>query len=148
MGMNITPTGVRWNVATFLEQHEITAYKLIKASGLHQNTVYALARGEYKAINLDTLAAVVRGLESLTGQTVSVSDLLEVVRENPKATRTRKTNPKARVRDLTAEASTDRALSRPKRATGGVIGLEQPVKLTPGPSGSEIVLSERKSRDW
>ena len=145
--MNPSPTGVRWNLGAYLEQHEITAYKLIKASGLHQNTVYALARGDYKAVSLETLAAVVRGLESLTGQPVTIGDVLEVVRDHPKPTKTRKPTAKARVRDLTAEASDDRALSRPRSATGGAIGLERPVSLTKGPSASELVVSERKARD-
>jgi DNA-binding Xre family transcriptional regulator len=73
-------TIVRWRLREYLEANEKTPYSLIKASGLTQTTVYAIAQGKTSEVRFDTLAAIIRGLEKLTGKQVSLLDILEVVR--------------------------------------------------------------------
>ena len=49
----------------------------MKESGLAQGTVYRLVNGDTRNLNADTLDAAIKALRSLTGESVSVSDLLE-----------------------------------------------------------------------
>jgi DNA-binding Xre family transcriptional regulator len=72
---------VTWKLREYLDQHEVSAYALTKAADLAPNTVYALARGDQGRVDLVVLDKVIEALEQLTGQRVSVSDLLE--REEP-----------------------------------------------------------------
>jgi DNA-binding Xre family transcriptional regulator len=72
---------IRLNINSYLEQQNITAYRLIKESGLAPNTVYTLARTPAKRIDLDTLESIVKALTRLTGQPVTPNDLLEVIDE-------------------------------------------------------------------
>lgn len=72
---------LRLNINGYLEQRNITAYRLIKESGLAPNTVYTLARTPAKRIDLDTLESIVKALTRLTGQPVTPNDLLEVIEE-------------------------------------------------------------------
>ena len=72
---------VKLTIRTYLEQHNATAYRLWKASGLPKNTAYALASGKTTRIDLDTLGKVVYGLEQITGQKITPNDLLEVIRD-------------------------------------------------------------------
>jgi DNA-binding Xre family transcriptional regulator len=69
---------LRWRLDDLLKAASITPYRLHKESGLAMNTVYALARGESKQIRLETLEQLLPALEALTGQPVTLSDLLEV----------------------------------------------------------------------
>lgn len=71
---------VRWKVAEYLERHGKTPYALWKASGLNQGTAYQVATGKSEALRLETLEAIVLGLEKLTGERVELNDLLEIVR--------------------------------------------------------------------
>jgi transcriptional regulator with XRE-family HTH domain len=68
---------MRWTLKDYLNQHDLTAYQLAKATGLSVNTIYPLARGEAKGIQLETLQTVLDALDDLTGKRVDVSDLLE-----------------------------------------------------------------------
>jgi DNA-binding Xre family transcriptional regulator len=72
---------IRLNINSYLEQQNITAYRLIKESGLAPNTVYTLARTPAKRIDLDTLESIVKALTRLTGKPVTPNDLLEVIEE-------------------------------------------------------------------
>lgn len=70
---------LRWTLADFLAEHEITAYALGKAMGTsYMNTVYRLARRghEPSRIDLPTLVTVLDGLRTLTGKDVQISDIL------------------------------------------------------------------------
>jgi DNA-binding Xre family transcriptional regulator len=71
---------VKWRVKEFLDAHNRTPYALWKASGLSRNQTYAICNGEQDGLRFDGLAKLIRGLESLTGQTVTPNDLLEVIR--------------------------------------------------------------------
>jgi DNA-binding Xre family transcriptional regulator len=62
-----------------LDEHGITAYRLVKATNGHvaTNTVYSLASGKAKDVKLSTLENILTALRTLTGKPMVVSDLLE-----------------------------------------------------------------------
>lgn len=68
---------MKWTLKDYLNRHELTPYQLAKATGLSVNTVYPLARGEAKGIQLETLQTVLNALDKLTGEQVELNDLLE-----------------------------------------------------------------------
>jgi DNA-binding Xre family transcriptional regulator len=71
---------VRWRLADFLEQRQLTAYALSKVSGIHRmSTIYRIARrgDEPVRVDLPTLAAIVTGLRLLTKEDVQLTDILE-----------------------------------------------------------------------
>ncbi len=70
---------IRLNIGSYLQQKNITPYRLVKESGLAPNTVYTLARSPAKRVDLDTLGSIVEALTRLTGQPVTPNDLLEVI---------------------------------------------------------------------
>lgn len=74
---------VKWKVKEILEQHEKTPYALWKASGVSRTTLYAITGGKMDGLHFDTLDKLIRGLEKLTGKTITPNDLLEVVRDAP-----------------------------------------------------------------
>jgi DNA-binding Xre family transcriptional regulator len=69
---------VRWKVRELLDKHDKTPYALWKASGLSRNTVYDIASDKRDRVDFDTLAGIISGLRTLTGETVTPNDLLEV----------------------------------------------------------------------
>jgi DNA-binding Xre family transcriptional regulator len=73
--MNAVP--VHWTVRPLLERHGISAYRLMKESGLAQGTVYRLVRGDTRSLNADTLDRVMTALRNLTKEKVEVGDLLQ-----------------------------------------------------------------------
>ena len=68
---------MKWTLKDYLNRHEVTPYQLAKATGLSVNTVYPLARGEAKGIQLETLQTVLSALDELTGERVALTDVLE-----------------------------------------------------------------------
>lgn len=74
---------VRVTLNKYLVRHNLTAYKLSQqAKGkAAQGAIYALARGDTKRVDLNTLAVVIDALEHITGETVSFDDILERVPE-------------------------------------------------------------------
>ena len=68
---------VTWKLREYLDAHKVSAYALTKAADLAPNTVYALARGDQGRVDLTVLDKVLTALEQLTGERVSVCDLLE-----------------------------------------------------------------------
>ena len=75
---------LRLNLGKFLEQHNISAYRVVQVSKLSPNTVYALARKPSKRIDLDTVSAVLAGLETITGEIVELGDLIEDIDTQPR----------------------------------------------------------------
>lgn len=71
---------MRWKVKEFLEQNGKTTYALWKASGLSRTTAYAIAQGDMKGVEFDTLGKLLNGLEQITGKQVNLDDILEVIR--------------------------------------------------------------------
>ena len=78
---------LRLNLGKYLEQHNITPYSLVKESGLATNTVYALARKPAQRIDLETISTILNTLERITGEEVSITDMLENTLETQKTTR-------------------------------------------------------------
>ncbi len=72
---------IRIRLDDYLDAHDLSTYRLVQtAKGrAAQGSVYALARGDMKRLDLNTLAAVIDALEQLTGEQVSFDDLLERV---------------------------------------------------------------------
>lgn len=73
---------VRWRLADFLEERSLTTYALVQAIGTtRMNTIYRIARRgqEPTRVDLPTLATVLDGLRKLTGEPVSIMDVLEYV---------------------------------------------------------------------
>ena len=73
---------VRWRLADFLEEHDLTAYALGKTIGsTRMNTIYRIARRgqEPQRADFPTLALVLDGLTRLTGKRVSLLDVLEYI---------------------------------------------------------------------
>lgn len=67
---------VHWKLKDYLKAHNLTAYQLVRASSLAPNTVYSLARGGQNQVRLDTIAGVLGGLRQLTGDEVTLTDIL------------------------------------------------------------------------
>jgi hypothetical protein len=78
---------LRLNLGSYLQRHQITAYRLVQEveGKVAPNTVYALARKPAQRIDLNTVSEVLHALERLTGEHVPISDVLEEVAEVPKA---------------------------------------------------------------
>ncbi len=68
---------VKWKLKEYLDSHKLTAYALTKSADLSPNTIYTIARGDTNQVRLETLASLLSGLRKLTGQEVSLGDVLE-----------------------------------------------------------------------
>ena len=66
----------RLRLKEYLDERGISVYALIQSSGLAPNTAYAIARGSSGNARLDTIAAIVTGLRRLTGEDVTLSDIV------------------------------------------------------------------------
>lgn len=76
---------IRLNLNRFLERHSISTYRVVKETSgkLAANTVYDLARRPAQRIDLHTVGQVVTALERITGETVTINDLLEITPDEP-----------------------------------------------------------------
>ncbi len=76
---------LRLHLKPFLERHRISAYQLARATRgrLSEATVYGMARRPLQRIDLDSVSMVIDALESLTGQPVTLLDLVEKTQEGP-----------------------------------------------------------------
>ena len=77
----MTQMPVKWKVKQFLDVNGLTPYRLMKASGLAQGTVYRLVNGDTQNLNASTLDATIKALRTLTGKTVDINDVLEYQEE-------------------------------------------------------------------
>ncbi len=68
---------MKWKLKSYLEEHDLTPHQLALESKLSANTIYPMARGKAERVSLQTLDKVAAALDNLTGQRVSVCDLLE-----------------------------------------------------------------------
>lgn len=71
----------KWKLPEYLEQHEITPYRLGVELGGHKRipVIYRLAKKDKPPtrVDFDTLGELIKGLRVLTGKNVQLSDLLE-----------------------------------------------------------------------
>ena len=66
----------RWNLKKFLDDHEISRYKLQQKSGLPSNTIYNLCKTP-QSIRINTFDKLIPALRELTGnKKITVEDLL------------------------------------------------------------------------
>ena len=68
---------VRWKVREFLEEHNLTPYRLMVSSGLAKGTVYRLVNDNSTGISPETLNSILSALTELTGQPVGITEVLE-----------------------------------------------------------------------
>ncbi len=70
---------IRVRLDDYLNHHGLTPYRLAQETKgqAAQGSIYALARGDSKRLDLKTLAAIMGALEKLTGENVGFDDLLE-----------------------------------------------------------------------
>lgn len=75
---------IRWRLKEFLEREGITQYKLIQlAQGrVSKNTIGSAVRNELNGVQFSTLAAIIEVLESSLGKEISISDLIEITRND------------------------------------------------------------------
>lgn len=73
---------IKWKLAEILEREQITVYALNKALGssVSRNTLYRLSNEQPERIDLSVTAAILRGIEELTGKRFDIHDLLEYER--------------------------------------------------------------------
>lgn len=67
---------IRWTIRPFLARHNISAYRLVKATGLSQGTVYRLVNGRARSLNAETVGRVLVALRNITGESVLVGDVV------------------------------------------------------------------------
>lgn len=75
---------IRVSLDRYLERHNLSAYRLANElkGRVAQGSVYAMTRSKtVKRIDLETLTGVMQALERITGETVTLNDLLEVIEE-------------------------------------------------------------------
>lgn len=70
---------IRVRLPELMVQRQINRKQLSEKTGIRYATISDMYTGRRKP-NLDTLEAVMRGLEQLTGRPVEITDLLEIVR--------------------------------------------------------------------
>jgi hypothetical protein len=75
-------TMLYFNLKPYLDRHNITTYRLAKDSDITASTLYGLARKRTQNIDLATVSRIIDSLQRLTGNHVSITDLLENI-NNP-----------------------------------------------------------------
>lgn len=73
-------SGVRWKLKALLDHHQprpITRYALQKEAGVAMNTIRAMYDNTSGGVEFGTLGKVLRALQTLTGQSLTVADLIE-----------------------------------------------------------------------
>jgi hypothetical protein len=110
----------RWKLREYLEAHNLTALTVETEAGLGQNSIYRLLKADGPAlVNRATFSSLIAALRTLTGQPVTVTDLLEYREPDP----------------------TERALDL-SDVPGLVVGTGQLLPRDGRPSNSTAVLSQ------
>ena len=68
---------MRWTLDATLKRYAKNPHALVQASGLAKTTVYSIVNGETTSVELKTLEKLVNGLEQLTGEPMSIEDILK-----------------------------------------------------------------------
>ncbi len=69
---------MRWTLADYLERHNLNANQVAMRASLSPNTVYPMARGDMRRVDLKSLEAVLLALRDMSGEQVRIGDLLEL----------------------------------------------------------------------
>lgn len=127
---------LRLNLGGYLQRHGLTAYRLAQAveGRVSANTVYTLARKPAQRIDLSTVGEVLEALGRLTGEPVSITDMLE---EAAPPVRTQGTDPLAALRLDPNRPAFDAANLKTFRRHG------RPVTPGPGLTAEEIIAQDR-----
>jgi hypothetical protein len=131
---------IRLNLNKFLETHAISAYRVVKETTgkLAANTVYDLAKRPAQRIDLETVGQVVTALERITGETITINDLLEIT----DVVETSKTLETPNLAMLVANAVKE---AKPAKTSGKPSGSSQPIRIHGvGPSVVEIIRDGRR----
>lgn len=120
---------LRLNLGAYLKRHKLTPYRLVKESGLAQATVYNMARTPAQRVDLDTVGTLLTALRRMTGEPVTVNDLLEESEEAPHGF-------------SAAEVQAARALLIAPSRPGRVQGLTPPAPVD-GPPIEELLQEHR-----
>ncbi|MCP2014793.1 DNA-binding Xre family transcriptional regulator [Deinococcus sp. HSC-46F16] len=72
---------MRWTLDATLKRYAKNPHALVQASGLAKTTVYSIVNGETTSVELKTLEKLLLGLEQLTGDPMTIEDILK--REAP-----------------------------------------------------------------
>jgi hypothetical protein len=102
---------LRFHLKPFLERHRISAYQLARATKgkLSESTVYSLSREPQRRVDLNSVGVVIEALEEMTGEDVTLLDLVSNVEESPMMTNV---NPKYAHLFKDAKAATKEQLER------------------------------------
>jgi DNA-binding Xre family transcriptional regulator len=65
---------IRWKLKEVLEESGITAYQLMKESGVAGSTIYRLTGGKTEGVQGKVLDSILTALHTLTGKTFDVGD--------------------------------------------------------------------------
>ena len=68
---------VHFKLDETLRRYKKTPFALVEASGLAKATVYKIVNNEAKAVKLETISKLMDGLRELTGEVVTLDDVLE-----------------------------------------------------------------------
>lgn len=76
---------VRWKLGAFLEQIGLSVYRLHAELGgqMSKTGLYKITRGETSGVDFESLAGILKALETLTGEHVELRDILSYERELP-----------------------------------------------------------------
>jgi hypothetical protein len=102
---------LRLHLKPFLERHRISAYQLARATKgkLSESTVYSLSREPQRRVDLNSVGVVIEALEEMTGEDVTLLDLVSNVEESPAVTNV---NPKYAHLFKDAKPATKKQLER------------------------------------
>lgn len=134
-----------WRLKDYLRQHNVTPYALsLKTGGrLSRNTIYSLVREQPQRLQLKTLDVLIPALMELTGEPVSVTDLLAYNLAPPEE-RGSSLVPSERVREL---AELLEAAGPLKVVEGRGKPRGSAVRIARGTSVAEAVVEERDERE-
>lgn len=135
---------IRLNLNRFLELHAISTYRVVKETSgkLAANTVYDLARRPAQRIDLQTIGQVVTALERITGETVTINDLLEITPDEPGKALETSTFELPDLATLTANAV---KMAKTTTRQGKPQGSSKPVTVRgSGPSVADIIREGRR----
>lgn len=70
-------SNIHFKLDDTLRRYKKTPFALVEASGLAKATVYKIVNNEAKAVKLETISKLMNGLRELTGEAVTLDDVLE-----------------------------------------------------------------------
>lgn len=72
----MSSVAVNFRLNELLEEEDKTAYALSKESGVSLTTLYKITKNRTRRVDMDTLNALLNGLNKLTGKVYEVSSII------------------------------------------------------------------------